>query len=116
MASIGVDWTENTDCSYSEPLVRCERKPEIIARRLEIDQSSVGGVRTVLLNGDTGACFELNAVGTAIWDTLDGSRTWADISAELVRQFALAPADAAIDVKKLADALCAAKLIRPARP
>jgi hypothetical protein len=106
MASNRVDSTENTDWSHFER--RCERRPEIIARRLSD--------KTVLLNGTTGACFELNHVGTAIWDTLDGSRTWGDISDELARRFARPTADVAVDVKRLAEQLQAAALIRLAQP
>jgi hypothetical protein len=85
---------------------RFERKPEVTARSL-VD-------RIILLNGATGGCFELNAVGRAIWETLDGSRSWEQISAEVARRFALTPDRAALDVQKFAQELVAADLIRPA--
>jgi hypothetical protein len=83
-----------------------ERRPDVIARRLPD--------RTVLLNGTTGGCFELNGVGSAIWDALDGKRSWAAIALEIASRFALPETTAARDVSAFAEALTRADLIRPA--
>jgi hypothetical protein len=87
------------------PIGRCERRPEIIARRLPD--------RTVLLNGTTGGCFELNPVGSTIWDALDGVRSWTEIAAEVSRRFQCSLASAERDVQSFAAALVQAELIRP---
>jgi hypothetical protein len=83
-----------------------ERKPDVTGRTL-VD-------RTILLNATTGNCFELNAVGSAIWATLDGSRSWEQISAEVARRFAVTGEQADLDVQRFATDLVAADLIRPA--
>jgi hypothetical protein len=78
----------------------------VIARRLPD--------RTVLLHGTSGACFELNATGTAVWEQLDGRRSWAQIADELARRFAVAAATARTDVDGVARRLADAGLVEPA--
>lgn len=85
---------------------RFVRRKDVIARQLPD--------RTVLLNGSTGSCFELNPVGSSIWDALDGSRSLDEISARIAEAFRLEPGVAATDVARFAESLRAADLIEPA--
>ena len=87
---------------------RFQRRPDVIARRLPD--------RTVLLSGTTGAAFELNRLGSNIWEKLDGSRSLAEIAAGLAVEFGLGSSAAHRDVQRFADALTAADLIEPVHP
>jgi hypothetical protein len=51
--------------------LRLWRKPAVVSRQLPD--------RTVLLDGHTGQCFELNALGARVWALLDGQRTLEEI-------------------------------------
>ncbi len=84
------------------------RRDDVIVRKLPD--------RTVLLNGTTGHAFELNALGSAIWELLDGVRSWSEIETELAHRFA-APADRiAADLTAFRSGLEGAALIRRVRP
>jgi hypothetical protein len=80
------------------------RRADVIARRLPD--------RTVLLNGSTGSCFELNPVGTLIWEQFDGARSLDDIAQQVATRFGLGPTTASADVQAFAQALTAANLVQ----
>ena len=101
------------DASKAEPLsgtpestaaARPRRRTDVIARRLPD--------RTVLLDGSTGSCFEINSVGSLIWERLDGLRSWNEIAEDMESLFGLSRAQAAQDVAEFAKALRRADLLR----
>jgi len=53
------------------------------ARNPQVVDSRLAGGEAVLLHLVSGAYHELNAVGAAIWDRVDGLRTAADIANEI---------------------------------
>ena len=67
------------------------RNPQVVHSRL-------AGGESVLLHLDTGAYHELNAVGTAIWDLLDGQRTTAQIADQLRSMVEDPPAELETDI------------------
>lgn len=53
------------------------------ARNPGVVQSRLAGGEAVLLHLESGEYHELNPVGAAIWDLLDGERDTAEIAGEL---------------------------------
>jgi hypothetical protein len=64
--------------------------------------------------GNLEAIFTLNPVGAAIWAGIDGRATVDDLSAALVRDFAVDPVVAVQDVAEFVDLLVAKGLVVPA--
>ena len=62
--------------------------PKVVFRPLAGDDAA-----GVLLHLESGAYHGLNATGLAVWESLDGSRSGAEIARELRARFEDAPAD-----------------------
>lgn len=59
----------------------------------QVVDSRLAGGEAVLLHLDSGAYHELNPMGAAIWDCLDGSRTTHDVAQHLRALLEDPPAD-----------------------
>ena len=59
-----------------------------VVRNDEILSTDLDGV-VVMLNPDKGTYLELDAVGTRIWNLLDGDRSVADVCDVLVAEYAV---------------------------
>lgn len=53
------------------------------ARHPRVVHSQLNDGETVLLHLETGQYHELNQIGAAIWELLDGERTLAEVTEEL---------------------------------
>ena len=53
------------------PNLRLWRRPSVVSRRLPD--------KTVLLDGVSGQCYELNRLGAEVWGLLDGEKTLEQI-------------------------------------
>ena len=68
----------------------------------------------VILSLDTKILRGLNAVGSRVWDLIDGKRTVEEIVEVIVADFDVAPADAAADVASFVAELIDKGLVAPA--
>jgi hypothetical protein len=71
---------------------------------------------TLIVDLDTGACWELNAVGAEVWTRLAAGATVADASRALAGRYEVAREELERDVRNLCDALLAAGLLARAAP
>jgi hypothetical protein len=78
-------------------------RPEVAAREV--------GDGAVLVNMNSGGCFELNRVGAEIWRLLQKKTTIADICEALAGRYPVAPDVLATDARDVIDALVRAGLV-----
>lgn len=83
----------------------------VCARNADVVWTAVDG-EAVLLDLDGGCYFSLNAVGTVIWEMLDGTRSLAVVHEAICRRFAVEAETAWEDLVALVHRLCGAKLAR----
>ncbi len=62
---------------------------------------------------DLESIFTLNAVGSRIWELLEGPAAPSQLATTIAQEFDVSPADAARDVAEFLDSLRAAGLIAP---
>ena len=67
----------------------------------------------VILSLDTKVLRGLNPVGSRIWELIDGQRSLEEIADIIVREFAVAPGEAAQDVRTFIEALLERGLVTP---
>jgi hypothetical protein len=72
--------------------IRLRRRDGVLSRDLPD--------RVVLLDPHSGACFELNRVGAAVWTRLDGNNTLEDVCRELQGRFEVGPEYLRADVSR----------------
>lgn len=65
----------------------------------------------VLLDLETGAYFQLNGVGTLVWELLDGTRDVATVAAEVARSVEGAPSSLEDEVLAFCAALAERDLV-----
>ena len=68
----------------------------------------------VILSMDTKVFRGLNAVGSRVWELIDGRRSVDEIARQIVEEFQVAPADAARDVSAFIEQLLAKGLVAAA--
>jgi hypothetical protein len=72
--------------------IRLRRRKRVMSRTLPD--------RVVLLDPESGACFELNRVGAEVWTRLDGTSTLEELCHQLQPRFAVAPENLRADVSR----------------
>lgn len=90
---------------------RLKRSPRVVGRRI------AGEFLLVPLaarGADVDALFNLNRVGTAIWELLDGSRDGHAVVEQLTRRFAVERGEAGRDYRDFAAQLVAIGAVEPA--
>ena len=85
------------------PESRPIRSDRVLAQQVE-------GV-AVLLSLDDGWYYQLNAVGSVIWDLCDGTHAVAEIGQAVYAQFATSPERAQADVAAFVESLVADGLV-----
>lgn len=85
----------------------------IVARSPQTAWRVIEG-EAVILSVDTKVFRGLNAVGSRVWELIDGARSVAEIAATIAREFDVAPEVAARDVGAFVEALLAKGLVTPA--
>ena len=78
------------------------------ARAVQAQQSEKG---TMLLDVESGVCWELNATGGFVWGLIEQELSVKDVVERLAKEFALSPTVVATDVCALLEQLKNAKLI-----
>jgi hypothetical protein len=78
--------------------------PLIVARRMDKG--------AILMNTSSGACFELNGVGTLIWDLIGRGLTLEAIVDEIVKGYETDAATARSDLERLVDDLARQGIVR----
>ena len=74
---------------------RYRRSPNMVYRQIEAESLLVPIKSNV---GDMGFIYNLNDVGTFIWDRLDGENQLGDITNQIVEEFDVSPAEAQEDL------------------
>jgi hypothetical protein len=87
-------------------------KQMVLLKNPRIVDSRLKGGEAVLLHLDSGAYHELNPLGAAIWDLLDGTRTPPEIAQELNSLVEDAPADLEEVIVEFLDQMRRRDLIR----
>ena len=82
----------------------------IIARNPQTAWRVIEG-EAVILSMDTKAFRGLNAVGSRVWELIDGRRSLDEIAQVIVSEFAVAPEVAARDVRAFIEELLAKGLV-----
>jgi hypothetical protein len=89
-------------------------KPEtFVANPLVLSQAAGSGL--VLMEVNTGDCFELNRVGAEIWRGLSNGDTLADVITALARKYDVPAATLDADAHALLDDLLRRGLLSPAQ-
>ena len=84
---------------------RLERNPRVVHQAMGATGQSV------LLDLDTGAYFELNAIGAMVWDMLEEPRTHLELARLLRDEVVDAPPELEVDVADFIDRLRERQLI-----
>ena len=74
---------------------RYRRSPNMVYRQIEAESLLVPIKSNV---GDMGFIYNLNDVGTFIWDRLDGENQLGDITNQIVEEFDVSPEEAQEDL------------------
>jgi hypothetical protein len=67
--------------------------------------------QAVIVLADSGEVQILNAVGTRIWELIDGTRNAAEIVAAIVSEFEVSPSEAQRDVEAFLQEMIDAKVV-----
>jgi hypothetical protein len=81
--------------------------PLIVARRMDTG--------AILMNTSSGDCFELNGVGTLVWDLIGRGLALGAIVGEIVKAFKVDEATARADLQRLVDELARQGIVRVLR-
>ena len=85
----------------------------VLSRREGIESSALED-GAVLVNMNSGACFELNRIGAEVWSLLASGTTEAAICATLAGRYEVERVVLEGDIRRLLEALVAAGLVEQA--